>query len=660
MRTHLPSGRSSDMQNWNIAVTDFSKTPLLDTIRTPDDLRKLKVEQVQQVADELRQETIDAVSVTGGHFGAGLGVVELTTALHYVFDTPRDRLIWDVGHQAYPHKILTGRRDRIRTLRTGGGLSGFTKRSESDYDPFGAAHSSTSISAALGMAVARDLSGGKNNVIAVIGDGAMSAGMAYEAMNNAGAMNSRLIVILNDNDMSIAPPVGAMSAYLSRLYSGKTYRTLREAAKQLGNHLPKIIANRANRVEEYSRGFMMDGGTLFEELGFYYVGPIDGHNLDHLLPVLANVRDMQTGPVLIHVVTQKGKGYGPAEASADKYHAVVKFDVATGAQAKAKPNAPSYQNVFGQSLVKEAERDDKVVGITAAMPSGTGIDLFAKAFPDRTFDVGIAEQHAVTFAAGLATEGYKPFCAIYSTFLQRGYDQIVHDVAIQSLPVRFAIDRAGLVGADGATHAGSFDNAYLGCLPNFVIMAASDEAELVHMVATQVAINDRPSAVRYPRGEGRGVEMPEVGVALEIGKGRIVREGTKVALLSFGTRLAECEKAADELAALGLSTTVADARFMKPLDLDMILKLAREHEVLLTVEEGSIGGFGSHVMQTLAEHGMLDGGLRMRAMVLPDEFLDHDSPNAMYARAGLDAKSIVAKVFEALGKDFKTETVKLA
>ena len=648
------------MQNWNIAVTDFSKTPLLDTIRTPDDLRKLKVEQVQQVADELRQETIDAVSVTGGHFGAGLGVVELTTALHYVFDTPRDRLIWDVGHQAYPHKILTGRRDRIRTLRTGGGLSGFTKRSESDYDPFGAAHSSTSISAALGMAVARDLSGGKNNVIAVIGDGAMSAGMAYEAMNNAGAMNSRLIVILNDNDMSIAPPVGAMSAYLSRLYSGKTYRTLREAAKQLGNHLPKIIANRANRVEEYSRGFMMDGGTLFEELGFYYVGPIDGHNLDHLLPVLANVRDMQTGPVLIHVVTQKGKGYGPAEASADKYHAVVKFDVATGAQAKAKPNAPSYQNVFGQSLVKEAERDDKVVGITAAMPSGTGIDLFAKAFPDRTFDVGIAEQHAVTFAAGLATEGYKPFCAIYSTFLQRGYDQIVHDVAIQSLPVRFAIDRAGLVGADGATHAGSFDNAYLGCLPNFVIMAASDEAELVHMVATQVAINDRPSAVRYPRGEGRGVEMPEVGVALEIGKGRIVREGTKVALLSFGTRLAECEKAADELAALGLSTTVADARFMKPLDLDMILKLAREHEVLLTVEEGSIGGFGSHVMQTLAEHGMLDGGLRMRAMVLPDEFLDHDSPNAMYARAGLDAKSIVAKVFEALGKDFKTETVKLA
>ena len=641
-------------------MTVFSKTPLLDTIRTPDDLRRLKVEQVRQVADELRQETIDAVSVTGGHFGAGLGVVELTTALHYVFDTPRDRLIWDVGHQAYPHKILTGRRDRIRTLRTGGGLSGFTKRTESDYDPFGAAHSSTSISAALGMAVARDLSGGKNNVIAVIGDGAMSAGMAYEAMNNAGAMNSRLIVILNDNDMSIAPPVGAMSAYLSRLYSGKTYRSLREAAKQLGKHLPKVIADRANRAEEYSRGFMVGGGTLFEELGFYYVGPIDGHNLDHLLPVLKNVRDAQTGPILVHVVTQKGKGYGPAEASADKYHAVVKFDVATGAQAKAKPNAPAYQNVFGQSLVKEAQKDEKIVGITAAMPSGTGIDIFAKAFPDRTFDVGIAEQHAVTFAAGLATEGFKPFCAIYSTFLQRGYDQIVHDVAIQSLPVRFAIDRAGLVGADGATHAGSFDNAYLGCLPNFVIMAASDEAELVHMIATQVAINDRPSAVRYPRGEGRGVEMPEAGVPLEIGKGRIGREGNKIALLSFGTRLGECEKAADELAALGLSTTIADARFMKPLDVEMVLKLAREHEILLTIEEGSIGGFGSHVMQTLAEHGMLDGGLRMRSMVLPDEFLDHDSPNAMYARAGLDAKGIVAKVFETLGKDFKAETVKLA
>jgi 1-deoxy-D-xylulose-5-phosphate synthase len=649
------------MQNWNNTVTVFSKTPLLDTIRTPEDLRRLKVEQLKQVADELRQETIDAVSVTGGHFGAGLGVVELTTAIHYIFDTPRDRLIWDVGHQAYPHKILTGRRDRIRTLRTGGGLSGFTKRTESDYDPFGAAHSSTSISAGLGMAVARDLSGGKNNVISVIGDGAMSAGMAYEAMNNAGAMNSRLIVILNDNDMSIAPPVGAMSAYLSRLYSGKTYRTLREAAKQINKRLPKVLANRANRVEEYSRAFMMDGGTLFEELGFYYVGPIDGHNLDHLLPVLKNVRDMEEGPILVHVVTQKGKGYPPAEASADKYHAVVKFDVATGAQSKSKPNAPSYQNVFGQSLVKEAQKDDKIVGITAAMPSGTGIDIFNKAFPARTFDVGIAEQHAVTFAAGLATEGYKPFCAIYSTFLQRGYDQVVHDVAIQSLPVRFAIDRAGLVGADGATHAGSFDNAYLGCLPNFVIMAASDEAELVHMVATQVAINDRPSALRYPRGEGRGIDMPEVGIPLEIGKGRIVREGSKIALLSFGTRLAECEKAADELAALGLSTTIADARFMKPLDVDMILKLARDHEILLTIEEGSIGGFGSHVMQVLTEHGMLDSGmLRVRAMVLPDVFLDHDTPNAMYARAGLDAKGIVAKVFEALGKDFKTEAVKLA
>src|SRR5471032_254691 len=596
---------------------------MLDAIREPCDLRRHAADDLKQIADELRSETISAVAITGGHLGASLGVIELTVALHYVFDTPKDKIVWDVGHQAYPHKILTGRRDRMRTLRQGGGLSGFTKSAESQYDPFGAAHSSTSISAGLGFAVARDLKGESNNVIAVIGDGAMSAGMAYEAMNNAGAMNSRLIVILNDNEMSIAPPVGAMSAYLSRLYSGKTYRTLREAAKQINKRLPKIIANRANRVEEYSRGFMMDGGTLFEELGFYYVGPIDGHNLDHLLPVLKNVRDMETGPILVHVVTQKGKGYGPAEAAADKYHAVVKFDVATGTQAKAKPNAPAYQNVFGQSLVKEAQKDDKIIGITAAMPSGTGIDIFAKAFPDRTFDVGIAEQHAVTFAAGLATEGYKPFCAIYSTFLQRGYDQIVHDVAIQSLPVRFAIDRAGLVGADGATHAGSFDNAYLGCLPNFVLMAASDEAELVHMVATQVAINDRPSAVRYPRGEGRGVEMPEVGVALEIGKGRIIREGTKIALLSFGTRLAECEKAADELAALGLSTTIADARFMKPLDVDMVLKLAREHEILLTVEEGAIGGFGSHVMQTLAEHGMLDGGLRMRSMVLPDVFLAH-------------------------------------
>ncbi len=641
-------------------MTEISNTPLLDTIRTPEDLRRLKPEQMRQVADELRQETIDAVSVTGGHFGAGLGVVELTTAIHYVFDTPRDRLIWDVGHQAYPHKILTGRRDRIRTLRTGGGLSGFTKRSESDYDPFGAAHSSTSISAGLGMAVARDLSGGKNNVIAVIGDGSMSAGMAYEAMNNAGALKSRLIVILNDNDMSIAPPVGAMSAYLSRLYSGRTYQSVREIVKNLAHKLPKVLEDRALRAEEYSRGFMVGGGTLFEELGFYYVGPIDGHNMDHLLPVLTNVRDATTGPILVHVVTKKGKGYGPAEAAADKYHAVVKFDVATGTQNKAKSNAPNYQNVFGQSLVKEAQKDDKIVGITAAMPSGTGIDIFEKSFPKRTFDLGIAEQHAVTFAAGLATEGYKPFCAIYSTFLQRGYDQVVHDVAIQNLPVRFALDRAGLVGADGATHAGSFDCAYLGCLPNFIIMAASDEAELVHMVATQVAINDHPSALRYPRGEGRGVELPEVGVPLEIGKGRVVRQGNKIALFSFGTRLAECEKAADELAAHGLSTTVADARFMKPLDVDLALKLANEHEVLITIEEGSIGGFGSHVLQTLAEHGALDRGLRVRSMVLPDIFIDHDTPQAMYALAGLDAKGIVKKVFEALGKEAAAETVKLA
>lgn len=644
-------------------MSNSSKTPLLDAAPTPDLLRKLKPEQLRQFADELRIETIDAVSVTGGHFGAGLGVVELTTALHYVFNTPADRIIWDVGHQAYPHKILTGRRDRIRTLRTGGGLSGFTKRAESEYDPFGAAHSSTSISAGLGMAVARDLTGGKNNVIAVIGDGSMSAGMAYEAMNNAGAMHSRLIVILNDNDMSIAPPVGAMSAYLARLLSGKTYASAREALKNLAHKLPKFFEDRALRAEEYARG-MVTGGTLFEELGFFYVGPIDGHNLDHLLPVLQNVRDAEKGPILVHVVTQKGKGYGPAEAAADKYHAVAKFDVATGAQVKAKSNAPAYTNVFGQSLIKEAQKDDKIVAITAAMPGGTGVDMFAKAFPKRTFDVGIAEQHAVTFAAGLATEGFKPFCAIYSTFLQRGYDQVVHDVAIQHLPVRFAIDRAGLVGADGPTHAGSFDNAYLGCLPGFVIMAAADEADLVHMVATQVAIDDAPSALRYPRGEGRGVDMPEVGVPLPIGKGRIMRQGdrkgSKVALLSFGARLGECLKAADELDTLGLSTTVADARFMKPLDLDMILKLAREHDVLITIEEGSIGGFGTHVLQTLADHGALDGHVRVRNLVLPDTFIDHDSPAAMYAQAGLDAKGIVAKVFEALGKDKTSETVKLA
>ncbi len=640
-------------------MSNSSKTPLLDAAPTPDLLRKLKPEQLRQFADELRLETIDTVSVTGGHFGAGLGVVELTTALHYVFNTPADRIIWDVGHQAYPHKILTGRRDRIRTLRIGNGLSGFTKRAESEYDPFGAAHSSTSISAGLGMAVARDLTGGKNNVIAVIGDGSMSAGMAYEAMNNAGAMQSRLIVILNDNDMSIAPPVGAMSAYLARLLSGKTYGSAREALKNLAHKLPKFFEDRALRAEEYARG-MVTGGTLFEELGFFYVGPIDGHNLDHLLPVLQNVRDAETGPILVHVVTQKGKGYAPAEASADKYHAVAKFDVATGAQAKAKSNAPSYTAVFGQSLIKEAQKDDKIVAITAAMPGGTGVDLFEKIFPERTFDVGIAEQHAVTFAAGLATEGYKPFCAIYSTFLQRGYDQVVHDVAIQRLPVRFAIDRAGLVGADGPTHAGSFDNAYLGCLPGFVIMAAGDEADLVHMIATQVAIDDAPSALRYPRGEGRGVEMPEVGVPLPIGKGRIMREGSKVALLSFGARLGECLKAADELDTLGLSTTVADARFMKPLDLDMILKLASKHDVLITIEEGSIGGFGTHVLQALADHGALDGHVRVRNLVLPDTFIDHDSPAKMYEQAGLDAKGIVAKVFEALGKDKPSETVKLA
>ena len=636
-----------------------TETPLLDQIVDPHDLRKLDQSQLRQVADELRAETISAVSVTGGHLGAGLGVVELTVALHHVFNTPADRLIWDVGHQAYPHKILTGRRDRIRTLRMADGLSGFTKRAESEYDPFGAAHSSTSISAGLGMAVARDLQGGDNHVICVIGDGAMSAGMAYEAMNNAGAMHSRLIVILNDNDMSIAPPVGAMSAYLARLVSGRTYRSLRETAKQLATHLPRFFQDKARKAEEYTRG-LFTGGTMFEELGFYYVGPIDGHNLDHLLPVLVNVRDAGNGPILIHVVTQKGKGYGPAEASADKHHAVVKFDVITGKQAKAPSNAPSYTKVFGQSLIKQADADDKIVAITAAMPSGTGIDLFNDAHPTRTFDVGIAEQHAVTFAAGMATEGYKPFCAIYSTFLQRAYDQVVHDVAIQSLPVRFALDRAGLVGADGPTHAGSFDLAYLGCLPNFVIMAAADEAELVHMVATQVAINDRPSALRYPRGEGVGVEMPEVGVPLEIGKGRILREGKRIAILSLGTRLAEALKAADELNTFGLSTTVADARFAKPLDLDLIRKLALQHEVLITIEEGSVGGFGSFVLQVLSDEGLLDGGLKVRQMVLPDEYIDHDKPERMYAKAGLDAKGIVAKVMAAIGQESKKDRAAIA
>jgi len=642
-----------------LSLADTSRTPLLDSIALPKDLRALTPHDLPQLAAELRHETIDAVAKTGGHLGAGLGVIELTVALHYVFDTPTDRLVWDVGHQAYPHKILTGRRDRIRTLRQGGGLSGFTKRAESEYDPFGAAHSSTSISAALGMAVARDLEGRSNNVIAVIGDGAMSAGMAYEAMNNAGAMNSRLIVILNDNDMSIAPPVGAMSAYLARLISGKTYRTLRDIGKQLAHKLPKFFEEKAGRAEEFARGFWT-GGTMFEEMGFFYVGPIDGHNFDHLLPVLKNVRDAQDGPILVHVVTQKGKGYAPAETSADKYHGVVKFDVATGAQAKSKSAAPQYTKVFGESLVKEARKDDKIVAVTAAMPSGTGLDLFAQQFPERCFDVGIAEQHAVTFCGGLAAEGFKPFAAIYSTFLQRAYDQVVHDIAVQRLPVRFAIDRAGLVGADGPTHAGSFDVAYLGCLPGFVVMAAADEAELVHMVATQVAIHDRPSAVRYPRGEGLGVPLPAEGKPLEIGKGRIVREGHKVALLSFGARLGECLRAADELAALGLSATVADARFAKPLDVDLLLRLVREHEVLVTIEEGAIGGFGSYVLQALAEHGALDGGIKLRTMVLPDVFLDQDSPTAMYAKAGLDACGIVAKVFEALGKDMTAETVKLA
>jgi len=641
-------------------VTVSSKTPLLDQIKIPQDLRRLKPNQLRQVADELRQETIDAVAVTGGHLGAGLGVIELTVALHYVFNTPTDRLVWDVGHQAYPHKILTGRRDRIRTLRQGGGLSGFTKRAESEYDSFGAAHSSTSISASLGMAVARDLQNKENNVIAVIGDGAMSAGMAYEAMNNAGAMNSRLIVVLNDNDMSIAPPVGALSAYLARRVSGRGYHRLRKTFHQIAKRLPtKMLQQRALAVEEYARG-LVTGGTLFDELGFFYVGPIDGHNIDHLLPVLKNVRDMKNGPILVHVVTQKGKGYEPAEKSADKYHGVVKFDVATGAQQKSKTAAPQYTKVYAESLIKEARKDEKIVAITAAMPSGTGLDLFQMEFPNRTFDVGIAEQHGVTFAAGLATEGFKPFATIYSTFLQRAYDQVVHDVAIQRLPVRFAMDRAGLVGADGPTHAGAFDVAYLGCLPGFVLMAAADEAELVNMVSTAVAIDDRPSALRYPRGEGMGVALPSEGKPLEIGKGRIIREGSKIALFSYGARLAECLKAADELATYGLSTTVADARFAKPLDVDLLLRLAREHEVLLTVEEGSIGGFAGFVMQALAEHGVLDRGLKVRSMVLPDVFIDQDSPNAMYVKAGLDAKGIVAKAFQALGQNVQGEVVKLA
>jgi 1-deoxy-D-xylulose-5-phosphate synthase len=633
-----------------IGMSTTSKTPLLDTVNTPEDLRTLQPAQMKQIADELRAEVIDAVSVTGGHLGAGLGVVELTVAIHYLFDTPYDRVIWDVGHQCYPHKILTGRRDRMRTIRQGGGLSGFTKRSESEYDPFGAGHSSTSISAGLGMAVANQLSEDKRkNVIAVIGDGSMSAGMAYEAMNNAAATDQRLIVILNDNDMSIAPPVGSMSGYLSRLISGKGYQGLRNAAKGLTKHLPRQIEEAARKLEEYTRG-MVTGGTLFEEMGFFYVGPIDGHNMDHLLPVLKNVRDAKVdGPILIHAVTQKGKGYGPAENAADKYHGVAKFDVVTGKQAKPTPNAPSYTKVYGETLVKLAEKDDKVTAITAAMPSGTGVNIFADHFPDRAFDVGIAEQHAVTFAAGMACEGYKPFCTLYSTFLQRAYDQVVHDVAIQNLPVRFAMDRAGLVGADGATHAGAYDIAYLGCLPNFVLMAAADEAELVHMTTTAWAIDDRPSAFRYPRGEGVGVEMPAEGQVLEIGKGRILREGGKIAILSYGTRLAEALIAAEDLAARGLPATVADARFAKPLDHQLIADLARNHEVLITIEEGSIGGFGAMVLQHMAGQGLLDNGLKIRTMALPDVLMDHDKPEIQYEKAGLDAKAIVKTALGALG-----------
>ncbi|HRY22909.1 MAG: 1-deoxy-D-xylulose-5-phosphate synthase [Geminicoccaceae bacterium] len=634
----------------------MTQTPLLDQINEPRDLRRLQRSSLGQLASELRQETIDAVSVTGGHLGAGLGVVELTVALHYVFDTPYDRLIWDVGHQCYPHKILTGRRDRIRTLRQPGGISGFTRRSESVYDPFGAAHSSTSISAGLGMAVADQLEGRDRNVVAVIGDGAMSAGMAYEAMNNTGALRQRLIIILNDNDMSIAPPVGAMSAYLSRMVSSHTYRSFRHVAKQLASHFPRPLQRAAQRAEEYARG-MATGGTLFEELGFFYIGPLDGHNLDHLLPVLENARDdPDRGPVLIHVVTQKGKGYPPAEAAADKYHGVARFDVATGAQVKSRSNAPSYTGVFAQALTREAEADPRIVAVTAAMPSGTGLDRLRQRFPGRVYDVGIAEQHAVTFAAGLACEGLKPFCAIYSTFLQRAYDQVVHDVAIQNLPVRFAIDRAGLVGADGSTHAGAFDITYLATLPNMVVMAAADEVELCHMVATAAAHDSGPIAFRYPRGEGVGLELPERGSVLEIGKGRVVRRGNRVALLSLGTRLQDCLKAADELLAMGISTTVADARFAKPLDAALLVELARGHALLITVEEGSIGGFAAHVQHFLLEHGLLDGAhARLRTMMLPDRFLEQGSPTGQLAEAGLDAPAIVAKVRETL-EAFETAT----
>ncbi|KQR77443.1 1-deoxy-D-xylulose-5-phosphate synthase [Rhizobium sp. Leaf341] len=624
-------------------------TPLLDKVNLPRDLKAIDDKDLPQLAGELRAEMIDAVSRTGGHLGAGLGVVELTLAIHKVFDTPHDRLIFDVGHQCYPHKILTGRRDRIRTLRQESGLSGFTRRAESPYDPFGAAHSSTSISAGLGMAVASELQGVKRNVISVIGDGAMSAGMAYEALNNAGALDARLIVILNDNDMSIAPPTGAMSAYLARLASGRTYMGFRELGKKLTAYLGKSVDRAITRAVEHARGYVT-GGTLFEEMGFYHIGPIDGHSFEHLLPVLRNVRDNAHGPVLIHVVTQKGKGYAPAEAAADKYHGVNTFDVITGAQAKAKPNAPSYTAVFAEALVQEANEDERIVAVTAAMPAGTGLDKFALAHPTRIFDVGIAEQHAVTFAAGLATEGLKPFAALYSTFLQRGYDQVVHDVAIQGLPVRFPIDRAGFVGADGPTHAGSFDTTYLAALPGFVVMAAADEAELKHMVRTAAAYDEGPISFRYPRGEGVGIDMPVRGEILEIGRGRIVKEGTKVALLSFGTRLADCLLAAEDLDAAGLSTTVADARFAKPLDHDLIRRLAREHEVLITIEEGSVGGFGSHVLQFLALEGLMDAGLKVRPMVLPDIWMEQMKQDAMYAQAGLDRAGIVSTVFRALGQ----------
>ena len=622
-------------------------TPLLDTVDLPVDLRKLGKEQLRQLSDELRDEVIDAVGSTGGHLGSGLGVVELTVAIHYVFDTPTDRLVWDVGHQCYPHKILTGRRDRIRTLRQGGGLSGFTKRSESEYDPFGAAHSSTSISAALGFAMANKMQGQNGRGIAVIGDGAMSAGMAYEAMNNAEQAGNRLVVILNDNDMSIAPPVGGLSAYLARMVSSSEYLGLRSLASKVARKMSKRVHSSLEKAEEYTRG-MVTGGTLFEELGFYYVGPIDGHNLDHLIPVLENVRDSDQGPVLVHVVTQKGKGYAPAENSADKYHGVPKFDVVTGEKAKSAKGPPAYQNVFGDTLAKLAESDPRICAITAAMPSGTGIDRFAKAHPERTFDVGIAEQHGVTFAAGLAAQGMRPFAAIYSTFLQRAYDQVVHDVAIQNLPVRFAIDRAGLVGADGATHAGSFDVTYLATLPNFVVMAAADEAELVHMTYTAAEYDDGPIAFRYPRGNGVGVDLPETPEKLEIGKGRIVREGSKVAILSLGARLAEARKAADQLDARGLSTTVADMRFAKPLDTDLIDRLMRSHDVVVTIEEGAVGGLGAHVLTHASDTGLTDSGLRIRTMRLPDVFQDQDDPGKQYDEAGLNAPHIVEKVLSAL------------